>query len=332
MDFANLLFGGDPPAPQQAPSPAPAAPQAAPAAGGGFFDKIGNDPSWTNAMLFAGARLLQGQRPGQNGAGLIGDALAVGVTAQQMTQENMRQAGIQDAQVARQNRLADAQIESQQASTAATKQETSQKAELFPETKKKVSAEARRLAALGRKEEAQALLDEYKANPSRIAEQYQLDLDLDRSRINASNAAAAAAGATADFTRRRTQAADALLDDGQPSAVLHGTGKTGKSAAKERMAELEQYVRAANPEWDDQQVAKKVAEAFDPSKLKGENFQTLRLLAESGDTNQRKFALGELAKAVGFAEGGAPAPAKGKGGGKPPAAVIRYDKNGQRIQ
>ena len=334
--FGNLLFGDNAPAQGQAPGqPTPAQPAPQPAAPS-FFDKIGTDPAVTNAMLFAGARLLQGQAIGQSGAGLIGDAVAVGTAAHQMTTENQRENALQQAKADRENRVADAQITSVQANTAATQQETKQKAALFPETQKKIALEVRRLAAMGRKEEAMALMEEFKSDPSRIADQYDLDKAATQAAINQRNAAAGAsaasarqADATTDFTKQRTAAATALNEEGQPEAVLHGSGKKGAGGARQKMEEWDAYLAPLIP--DAMERRKAVADMLDPRKMKGEDMTGLRLLVENGDTGQRKWAMEQIAGKAGYGAGAAPPAAGGKPGASAPKRM-RFDANGQPIK
>lgn len=329
MDLSQLLYGGGeaeqfsqtaqiptpqmpegsplapppPPAPEmQLPPPAQAAPQQQPAEPD-FFAKLRSDPALSQAMLMAASRLMQGQRPGQSAAGMVGDALAIGATAHSMLQENARRAGLEERRVAQQERESTARVD-------ALETETGQKKALFPETQKKLAAEVRRLRAAGDKESALALIAEYNSDPERLAAKWDLDVRSAKAGISRDNAAASASAANAELITERGKAARALNENNDPNAVLHGI-HTGKNAAKQKLEELSTYVKQAHPEMSEQEVAQHVLEM--QSTKRGEGVEMLTKLMDAEDAAVRKWATGQLAQKAGFrTEGASPKKAERK--------------------
>lgn len=269
-----------------------------------WLTKMRTDPAISQAMMFAASRLMQGQKPGQSQAGMLGDALAVGMTAHSMLTENERKAGLEERNVASQEQLRGAQAEEIQTNTQ-------HKKDLFPETQAKLAQEVKNLRAQGRLQEANALIQEFKSDPQRLSEQWDLDRKLTGAQINHQNASAGAANANAAFVRTKAAAGQELLDQGDPNAVLHGT-RSGAGAAKEKLAEIKTYIKEAYPEKTDQEVAKMVVDM--QSGKKGENVEMLVKLMESENKTIRSWATEQLAGRAGYKPGGdKPAPAAGKG-------------------
>ena len=309
--------------PQELPAPPPGQPS--------FIDKLRSDPAMLQSMLMVGARLMQGPRPGQDALGAIGDAVIVGSATHNMLKGNEQQAQLDAIEQDRKNRLAEAQIGQTNANTASTVQETSQKAAAFPETQKKVQEEIINLRRRNDLEGIKIIGERYKNEPARLAEEWGLDKKKTQASINASNASANSSNATADWTR--TRKADDVFETDQKQILADATGKytaeqkaaarlalnkgnvdkTGKSAATDKMAEMEAYLQAGNPEMSAPEVKKLVAKMFDPSGLKGEEFQTLKIMAESGDKDQQAFALDKLAEKVGYKRTAPATPEKKKG-------------------
>lgn len=98
-------------APVQAPVQAPANQQQYEQ---DWLTKMRTDPAISQAMMFAASRLMQGQRPGQSQAGMLGDALAVGMTAHSMLTENERKAGLEERKVTSEEQYKAAHTEGQQ--------------------------------------------------------------------------------------------------------------------------------------------------------------------------------------------------------------------------
>ena len=135
MDMNSVLFGeGWQPGVTTAPMPqaeAPAGPPAVPAQLAqapaqaqvpanqqqyeqDWLTKMRTDPAISQAMMFAASRLMQGQKPGQSQVGMLGDALAVGMTAHSMLTENERKAGLEERKVTSEEQYKAAHTEGQQ--------------------------------------------------------------------------------------------------------------------------------------------------------------------------------------------------------------------------
>lgn len=338
MDLNTILYGAGQPAPvppqtvlpqAQTPMPAPAqaqtptleAPTQTPLApeqaqvmqqegisgngsGQGFFDKLRSDPALHQAMLMMGARLMQGPKQGQNELGVLGDATAVAAQVHNMLQTNERTMQTDEAK-------AGALINRENAGAEAVRGREARDAELHPQFKEKLNAEVKRLRSEGRKEEALALIAEAKADPKYVQQLLGLDLQVKQSQVNENNAQAGAASASAaasranaEFTGERTKSAKTLNEQGSPDAVLHGV-KSGAAGAKAKFAELETYVKAAHPDWDQSQVAQTILDM--QTGRKGEDLDVLKIMAESDNKEHRKYATDQLAARAGYvAPGTAP--------------------------
>lgn len=274
-----------PPQVQQAPVAAPATPpEAAPmqavqpqvlaeegGAGGspdglGFFDKLRTDPKLSQAMMMVGLRMMQGQKPGQDAAGMIGDAMMAGATAHNMLKFNEAENARKDAEFGLKKEEAGVRMDGTRANTAQTLQETSQKAELFPQTKQKVAEELRKLRLEGRKAEADALAAEFKSDPKRLAQGWNLDVAGKQANINQSNAAAGANNALTADRELSTSLKKELLDPKttperkkQIQEMHQADDPASRSVTAKQDADMK-LVRMANPGWTEQQVAQEVVQ------------------------------------------------------------------------
>lgn len=198
----------------------------------GFFDKLRTDPKLSQAMLMMGLRMMQGEQNGQGTMGMLGDAMMAGAAAHNMLKYNEREMDRRDQELAMKSRESNARV-------TQLEQETSQKAELFPEAKKKLAEEVRQLRASGRKAEADALVAEFKADPARVAEAWRLDQGVKKANITQSNAAAGASGASA-------RAANALAGSREQELKWQQTLADPKATPEAKVA-AKQGLDAATP-------------------------------------------------------------------------------------
>ena len=126
-------------------------------AGDGFFDKLRTDPKLAQSMLMVGLRMMQGQRPGQDAMGMVGDAMIAGAAAHNMLKYNEGENARKDQELALKTQESGARVAQANATTAATQQATQQSAAQFPNMQAKLAQEvmieprqasSRRLAAL----------------------------------------------------------------------------------------------------------------------------------------------------------------------------------------
>lgn len=276
MDFATL-FGGANPA---APSPSDAAPPQnaqAPEAGG-FFQKMEKDPAFTQAMLMAGVRMMQGPRRGQDTAGMIGDAMAVGAA----TYGGQKQADQAFAlkQQEEQRRAAESQsnIARNAESMATSRQNRELEAKAFPETQKKVAEEIRRARLQGDVAEADLLIKRWKSDPKRLAEEYQLDKDKTRAQTSQANAAAGASAASA----RASDAHAGLYKAQTENPEKFRTSNMGTAQAVQNRADVEKRIRAANPGIDDAEVNRRVLDYEKSAKVQDLQSTFFKFAADNG--------------------------------------------------
>lgn len=331
MDLNTILYGaGQPapvppqtvlpqaqtpmPAPEQVQAPALEAPTQTPLApeqaqvmqqegisgngsGQGFFDKLRSDPALHQAMLMMGARLMQGPKPGQNELGVLGDATAVAAQVHNMMATNERTMQTDEAK-------AGALINRENAGTKAVEGRNVRDEQMHPLLMQKTREEINQAAQAGDLARVKYLREAFLNDPKQLEKEFGLKMGVLQSQVNENNAQAGAAAANARFTGERATAAHKLNQEGSPDAVLHGT-KSGAAGAKAKFAELETYVKAAHPDWAKEQVAQAILDM--QTGKKGEDLETLRIMADSDNKEHRTYALDKIAAKAGYKPGGAAA-------------------------
>ena len=235
-------------------------------AGDGFFDKLRTDPKLAQSMLMVGLRIMQGQRPGQDAMGMIGDAMIAGAAAHNMLKYNEGENARKDQELALKTQESGARVAQANANTAATVQQTAQSAAQFPNLQAKLAQEVKNLRTQGKAAEAQALIQEAKAG--NIKTELDLENAAKRANIGQSNAAAASSMSTVRANDQLTQQrvweneARATLSDVNvtPQAQEAATrvlnqGKTERTSAKAGNDAMMSIIKIANPDWTDAQVA-----------------------------------------------------------------------------
>lgn len=292
MDFASLFSSGERQVePEQAPA-ALAEPAAAPSSPG-FMDKLKTDPSFAQAALIMGARLMQGPKPGQDALGSIGDAVMMGTQAHSMFQQNNEKMAMQKAESA-------AKIGQMQSQTASTKAGTEGKvlenASEKALSEDKIKSYRMKVDALARQEDvakARAGYDKLKAS---FLSTYANDPNSDvkklwtqelqnpileaQGNLAAKNAQTAYYQASAAQTREKT----ANPEKFQPNY-----------SGKQNIAP--ELIKQAHPDWSDQKIAQEVLDLR--TGKKGESVEVLKELANSNKREHRDYAVNrmyELAK------------------------------------
>lgn len=237
-------------------------------AGDGFFDKLRTDPKMAQSMLMVGLRMMQGQRPGQDTMGMIGDAMMAGAAAHNMLKYNEGENARKDTELGLKVQESGARVAQANATTADTRQRTQQSAELFPQTKAKLAEDVRKLRSDNRTAEANALIAEYKAAPGRLAQMWNLDVQDKKAGILQKGAAAASSMSTVrandQLTQGRILENDARLtlvdrnatpEDQEGATRVLNNGKSDKTVVKSQQNALKELIKEANPDWTPAQVA-----------------------------------------------------------------------------
>ena len=288
--------------------------------GMGFFDKIRSDPKMTQAMLMMGTRMMQGNKPGQDDMGMIGEAMMAGATAHNMLSWNEKQ----DAQKAKEFEL---KSKGENARIAGMEQETRQKAELFPNTKKKLELDLQNAQTDGERKKAEARIKEFEADPARMAEREGLETQRIQAQTTASNASAGASSAAAESSRATTS--DKKRSAEMKEWAVSGTDEQKKQArdyftvddpaaraTTVKQDQIRTLIKEANPQMTDQEVATATLEHMGTQK--GERIIALKSIIDNGDDTARAAALEEMQGIVmknkkGAAPAAAPAAGTGKG-------------------
>lgn len=283
-------------------------------AGDGFFDKLRTDPKLAQSMLMVGLRMMQGQRPGQNGVGMLGDAMMAGAAAHNMLKYNEGENARKDTELGLKVQESGARVAQANATTADTLQRTQQSAELFPQTKAKLAEDVRKLRSGNRTEEANALIAEYKADPGRLAQMWNLDVQDKKAGISQKGAAAASSMSTVRANDQLTQgrlleneARLTLMDRNATETDKEGAGRAlghGRSAASTKLHDLEvraQILMKANEGMDKATAYKQVYE--DDLKKKGQDVELLKeIMRNAEDPKLRAWAEQRAGMAVGYGD------------------------------
>lgn len=234
--------------------------------GDGFFDKLRTDPKLAQSMLMVGLRMMQGQKPGQDAIGMVGDAMMAGAAAHNMLKYNEGENARKDAELGLKTQESNARVAQANANTAATQQQTQQSAAQFPNMQAKLAQEVKNLRAQGQTAAANALIQEAKAG--NIKTELDLENAARRANINQSNASAASSMSTVRANEQLTQgrileneARVTLMDknateaDRESSTRVLNHGKSDKTVVKSQQNALKELIKEANPDWTPAQVA-----------------------------------------------------------------------------
>lgn len=293
--------------------------------GDGFFDKLRTDPKMAQSMLMVGLRMMQGQRPGQDAMGMVGDAMMAGAAAHNMLKYNEAEGARKDQELGLKTQESNARVAQANASTAATTQQTQQQGELFPNMKEKLAVEVKNLRTQGKSAEAMALIQEAKAG--NIKTELDLQNAAQRANIGQSNAAAGASAASARASDAMTQgrvweneARATLMDknstpqDQEAATRVLNNGKTDKTHANAQANAMRDLVKVANPDWTDAQVAQEVLSMTQSAKVNYMN------AAQKIIDNPDSYSQEEVTAARSLVGKGVKEQAARKGGGAAPIA------------
>lgn len=289
-------------------------------AGDGFFDKLRTDPKMAQSMLMVGLRMMQGQRPGQDTMGMIGDAMMAGAAAHNMLKYNEGENARKDTELGLKVQESGARVAQANATTAATQQATQQSAAQFPNMQAKLAQEVKNLRTQGKTAEANSLIQEAKAG--NIKTELDLENASRRANISQSNAAAGASAAQARYADQGTQgrilendARLTLMDRNATETDKEGAGRAlghGRSAASTKLHDLEvraQILMKANEGMDKSTAYKQVYE--DDLKKKGQDVELLKeIMRNAEDPKLRAWAEQRAGTTVGYGDV-APPSAKG---------------------
>ena len=161
-----------------------------------------------------------------------------------------------------------------------------------------------------------ALITEYKADPKRLAQAWNLDMAKDQAQINASNSSAAASSALAkgrsfELEQEKVLAdPKATADAVEAAARMFQKGKTDKSAANASVETQKKLVREANPTWTEQQIAEDVLTRS--ASAKTDNLRYAMKVLE----DPMNYSEATVASAKSILDNHLTTAAKGKGGAK----------------
>jgi len=268
----------------------------------GFFERLRTDPNLAQSVMMMGLNMMQGPRDGENFLGLAGRSGMLATQAKQF---------LDQSSVDQQRQAAESQslIKSRDTQTAATQQQIDQRAQEFPQTLRKLQLDIDNATTDGERKRAEAAMKVFEADPKRMAEKFDLDRAATRANINQSNAAAGASSASARasnaLTEERTfgnKGRAAALDPNTTPEELERyrrgfqlDDKSGQLAvSKQKSAEIEALIKRVNPDWTDQQVAQEALTMIDPSGLKGQKFQALKILIDNASDSEKPVLLEQL--------------------------------------
>lgn len=292
-----------PQAPAQAPDPMAAAlpqvmqeegAQANSPDGMGFFDKLRTDPKMSQAMMMVGLRMMQGQKPGQDAMGMVGDAMMAGAVSHNMLKYNEGEQQRKDAEFGLKKEEAGVRMDSTRASTVRTQQDTDFKAQLQPEELAKAKELVLKYKNENQLDKLKMVKEKLVNDPEYVRKMLAADLKVKDGQAASGFASAGAANAlTAD--RKQDTKLQATLADPKASAEdkalaekalrkgqTYGAGKLGDLDA--RAAAL---LKGGLVKTEQEAYAKAYEDSGDK---KGQDFETLKALAQSADPATAKWA------------------------------------------
>jgi hypothetical protein len=296
--------------------------------GMGFFDKIRSDPKMTQAMLMMGTRMMQGNKIGQDDMGMIGEAMMAGATAHNMLSWNEKQNELKQQELDMRQRESGARV-------GQLEQETRQKAELFPNTKRKLEQDLANAQTDAEKKKAEVRIKEFEADPERMAKREGLENQRIADQSLASRASAGASSASA-------RASDALTSDRTLTTSLkkelldpkttperkkqiqemHQADDPTARATTAKQDQLRTLIKEANPGMTDQEVAAATLEHMGTQK--GERIIALKSIIDNGTDEARAAALEEM-QAITLRKGKTAAPGKVPAAGAAPKVISEAD-------
>lgn len=225
------------PVAQQASVPVAVAPEVVNERKGAWEAILANiqkDQNLQSMLMHAGAMLMQPMSQRQTAAGRVGQVVASSSDYLANVRALQDKARMQQEEHAAKLAQMGAQTEGTRVRTAQTEQEISQKAELFPETKEKLTQDLANAKTTGEIRAAEAKMKLFEADPERMARRLKLDEDRVQAQISASNASAANSAAHTRLADQQTQAASLknAIDEG---AAMSLTPEEQKALGVERL-------------------------------------------------------------------------------------------------
>ena len=292
---------------QALPSALPAAPVApltensTPQEKLGFFEKLRSDPNMMQSVLMTGLTMMQ-PRYDENFLGAAGR----GIMAGNMTKNFLDQNVVTDAQKAAESQSL---LKSRDTQTARTQQSIDQSAAEFPQTMRKLTLDIDNAATDGEKKRAEAAMKQFEADPKRMAEKFDLDRAVSRANINQSNASAGASSAAArasnqtttdkqEASKMRRWATSGTDEQKAQARQYFVVDDAAVNAGRDKNAATEALIRRVNPGWTDQQVAQETLSMTDPTGMKGQQFQALKVLIDNASDDAERNRYLEQLKAL----------------------------------
>ena len=271
--------------------------------GMGFFDKLRTDPKMSQAMMMVGLRMMQGQKPGQDAMGMVGDAMMAGAVSHNMLKYNEGEQQRKDAEFGLKKEEAGVRMDSTRASTAQTQQNTDFKAQLQPEELAKAKELVLKYKQENQLDKLKMVGEGIRNDPETVRKLIAADLNVKNASANASNASAGNSSAHAEAaiygttTKKKEAEMKEWAVSGTPEQKKQArdyftVDDPTSRAAVGKQGQVEDLIKRANPGYTDEQVAASALEL--QSSQKGERLMALKALVDNGTDQQREAALAEL--------------------------------------
>lgn len=257
--------------------------------GMGFFDKLRTDPKMSQAMMMVGLRMMQGQKPGQDAMGMVGDAMMAGATAHNMLKFNEGEQSRRDAEFGLKKEEAGVRMDQTRTSTARTQQDMDFKAQLQPDELAKAKELVLKYKQENQLDKLKMVGEGIRNDPENVRRMIAADL-------KAKEAQAASANETTKSKKKDAQmkewsATGTPEQKKQARDYFTADDPTARAAAG-KQGQVEDLIRRSNPDLTDAQVAQQALDLS--SSQKGERIIALKALIDNGDETQRTSALAEL--------------------------------------
>lgn len=262
--------------------------------GMGFFDKLRTDPKMSQAMLMVGLRMMQGQKPGQDAMGMVGDAMMAGAVSHNMLKYNEGEQQRKDAEFGLKKEEAGVRMDSTRASTVRTQQDTDFKAQLQPEELAKAKELVLKYKNEDQLDKLKMVKEKLVNDPEYVRKMLAADLKVKDGQAASGFASAGAANALTADRKQDTKLQATLADpkaSAEDKALAEKALRKGQTYGGGKLGDLDARAAALLKGGLVKTEQEAYAKAYEDSgDKKGQDFETLKALAQSANPATAKWA------------------------------------------
>ena len=262
--------------------------------GMGFFDKLRTDPKMSQAMMMVGLRMMQGQKPGQDAMGMVGDAMMAGAAAHNMLKFNEGEQSRRDAEFGLKKEEAGVRMDQARTSTARTQQDMDFKAQLQPDELAKAKELVLKYKQENQLDKLKMVGEGIRNDPENVRKLIAADLKVKDGQAAQSYSGVAANNALTADRKQDTKLQATLADpkaSAEDKALAEKALRKGQTYGAGKLSDLDARAAALLKGGLVKTEQEAYAKAYEDSgDKKGQDFETLKALAQSADPATAKWA------------------------------------------